>query len=124
MKEGSLKKQLQAFIIEFKKISGLEPSRKTTNWLDAFDELRMMLEKRASQEKVILFFDELPWFENRRSEFLLALDVFWNRYWSDDPRVILIVNGSDSSWMMKNIIRNKGGFHGRLTAQIPLILKY
>lgn len=40
---------------------------------------------------------------------------------SDDPRVILIVCGSAASWMIKKVIRSKGGLHGRLTAEIRLL---
>ena len=92
-----------------------------SNWFEAFNQLRIALEKISTDERIILFFDELPWLASRRSGFLQALDHFWNRYISDDKRVILIVCGSAASWMIKKIIRNKGGLHGRLTAEIRLL---
>ncbi len=70
---------------------------------------------------LILFFDELPWLATPRSGFLEDLDHFWNRYMSEDNRVILIVCGSAASWMIRKIVHNKGGLHGRLTATIRLL---
>ena len=120
IKNGSLKQQLQGFSIEFTRVFGplsVEPSQ----WFDAFNELRKALELISSKERIILFFDELPWLATARSSFLQALEHFWNRYLSDDPRIILIVCGSAASWMIRKIIRNKGGLHGRLTAEIRLL---
>jgi predicted AAA+ superfamily ATPase len=119
LKNGRLKQQLYNFKIEFSRIFGYEP--KIADWFEAFNELRIGIEKHASQNRIILFFDELPWLASQRSGFLEALDHFWNRYMTDDPRVILIVCGSAASWMIKKVISNKGGLHGRLTAQIKLL---
>lgn len=121
IKDGSLKQQLNSFRIEFSRLFGVEPATKVLDWFEALNQLRIMIEKISSKERIILFFDELPWLATHRSGFLQALDHFWNRYMSDDPRVILIVCGSAASWMIKKVIRNKGGLHGRLTAQIRLL---
>lgn len=121
IKDGALKLQLQSFKVEFSRVFEMEPTKKVTDWFEAFNELRMALEKITSPERIILFFDELPWLATPRSGFLEALDHFWNRYMSDDPRVIIIVCGSAASWMIRKIIQNKGGLHGRLTAEIRLL---
>lgn len=121
IKDGTLKQQLQSFRIEFSRVFGVESTTKVSDWFEAFNQLRTMLEKIPSKERIVLFFDELPWLATPRSGFLQALDHFWNRYMSDDPRVILVVCGSAASWMIKKVIRNKGGLHGRLTAQIRLL---
>ena len=120
IKDGSLKQQLHSFNIEFSRVFTSEIP-KLSNWFEAFNQLRIMLERISSKERIVLFFDELPWLATPRSGFLQALDHFWNRYMSDDNRVILIVCGSAASWMIKKIIQNKGGLHGRLTAQIRLL---
>jgi len=70
------------------------------------NELRQAIEKISGTERIILFFDELPWLATPRSSFLQALEHFWNRYMSDDPRIILIMCGSAASWMIKKIIRS------------------
>lgn len=85
------------------------------NWDDAFDQLRKKIEKQNTSQKVIVFLDELPWLATTKSGFLEALDFFWNRYFSRDPRFILIVCGSAAAWMIKKIITNKSGLHNRLT---------
>jgi len=38
---------------------------------------------------------------------LSTLEHFWNRYMSDDPRIILIVCGSAASWMIKKSKGNR-----------------
>jgi len=121
IKNGSLKYQLQSFKIEFSRAFETSSATEISNWFEAFNELRIAIEKITSKERIILFFDELPWLATPRGGFLQALDHFWNRYMSDDPRVILIVCGSAASWMIKNVIRNKGGLHGRLTHQMRLL---
>lgn len=118
LKDGLLKQQLYHFKIEFSRVFGYDPN--VVDWFEAFNKLRIEIEIRKSLDRIILFFDELPWLASRRSGFIEALDHFWNRYMTDDPRIILIVCGSAASWMIKKIICNKGGLHGRLTAQIKL----
>ncbi len=119
IKEGSLRQQLQSFNIEFSRVFGILATPR--GWIEALDTLRRAIEQISSRERVILFFDEIPWLATPRSGFLQALEHFWNRYMSDDPRIILIVCGSAASWMIKKINRNKGGLHGRLTAEIRLL---
>ncbi len=55
-----------------------------------------------------------------RSKLLRALEYYWNRHWSHDERIKLIICGSAASWIMKNIINNKGGLHNRLSRVIHL----
>lgn len=119
IKKGSLRQQLNSFSIEFSRVFGAASTPK--GWFKAFDQLRTAIEQIPGKERIILFFDELPWLSTPRSSFLQALEHFWNRYMSDDNRIILIVCGSAASWMIKKIIRNKGGLHGRLTAEIRLL---
>ena len=121
VKNGSYKHQLHSFTTEFSRVFKIKPSKKINNWLEAFDELRIAVEQSPKKEKIILFFDELPWLATPKANFIQTLDHFWNRYMSDDPRVILIVCGSAASWMIKKILCDKGGLHGRLTEKIRLL---
>lgn len=122
VKEANVKKQLKNFTAELTRVFG-EPKNEETpkNWFDAFAQLRKVLAAVKGQERIIIFLDELPWLATPRSGFLQDLDHFWNRYLSEDNRVILIVCGSAASWMIRKIVRNKGGLYGRLTAQIRLL---
>ncbi|MGH7250153.1 MAG: AAA family ATPase, partial [Minisyncoccia bacterium] len=55
-----------------------------------------------------------------RSRLLEALDYYWNRFWVHDGRIKLVVCGSASSWIIDNIINNKGGLYNRVTRTIRL----
>lgn len=48
------------------------------------------------------------------------LEHYWNHYWSRDPRIKLIVCGSSSSWILRNIVNNRGGLYNRVTENINL----
>lgn len=61
----------------------------------------------------------MPWLADNSSEFLKAFDHFWNS-WAVDQNLIVVICGSAASWMITNIINNKGGLHNRITQQINL----
>lgn len=90
------------------------------SWGEAFYELKEAISTIPASQKIILFFDELPWLASPKSGFLQALDYFWNRHASRMPNVLIIVCGSAASWMIKKVINNRGGLHGRLSAEIRL----
>lgn len=95
-------------------------------WFDAFDQLRLYIESLPCGNKII-FLDELPWMDTIFSNFVPALEHFWNAWASARSDIKLIVCGSATSWMLNNIINNHGGLYNRLTLQIllePLSLKF
>ncbi|MBB72126.1 MAG: ATPase [Legionellales bacterium] len=119
--KGALSAQLDNFAIVFSDVFYRGKDKpQLSSWYDAFTLLRQQIETVPKQEKVILFFDELPWLAASKSEFLPALEHCWNRYLSRMSNVILIVCGSAASWMIDNIINNKGGLHGRLSKEMHL----
>ena len=87
----------------------------------ALNLLHEAIEKVEKGKKIILFFDEVPWLASPRSKFLNALEHFWNRYLSRNKNVIMIICGSSASWIIRNIINNKGGLHGRVTRKMRLL---
>ena len=56
----------------------------------------------------------------RNSRLLQNLDYYWNQYWSDNPKLKLIICGSSASWIINKIIKSTGGLHNRLTEKIHL----
>ena len=88
-------------------------------WAEAFGKLRKMIEP-PRKERQVIFIDELPWLDAPKSDFLPALDYFWNTFASSRPDIMLIVCGSAASWMVKNLFENKGGLHNRITGRIML----
>ncbi|GHT05585.1 hypothetical protein FACS189440_01560 [Bacteroidia bacterium] len=112
------KSQLLNFTLTLNKQSG-ENVKPAENWLEAFAQLADFLERRTEKRK-ILFFDEIPWMDTPRSDFLAALEHFWNAWASARKDIVLIVCGSATSWIINNLINNHGGLHNRLTSTIFL----
>lgn len=90
------------------------------NWLIAFKKLIKHLESKKTQKKIVLFFDELPWFDTQGADFMIGLEHFWNSWATNRKNVLLIVCGSAASWMVNNLINNSGGLHNRVTQKIKL----
>ncbi len=89
------------------------------NWFDAFGQLIDFLEAQPTGKKVV-FLDELPWLDTLKSDFMSALEHFWNSWASNQTDIILIVCGSAASWIINKLINNKGGLHNRVTKRIRL----
>ena len=92
---------------------------KPTTWFEAFDTLKTIITVSRKTKKVV-FIDELPWLDTAKSNFLPALEYFWNSWASQRADVLLIVCGSATSWIVKKIFNNKGGLHNRITQKINL----
>ena len=118
--KGSRVEQLMNFtsaIRQYDKRGGL--TKPPVNWYEAFEQLKSIISQSVNKRKVI-FIDELPWIVTQKSEFVKALELFWNAWASGRSDILLIVCGSASSWMVKNIVRNHGGLHNRITFKIKL----
>ena len=89
------------------------------SWLEAFRCLKKVIEASNEARKVV-FIDEMPWRDTPRAKFVAALEHFWNGWASARGDVVLIVCGSATSWIIKKVIRNKGGLHNRITGKIHL----
>jgi len=90
------------------------------DWFIAFRQLIAALEKEKSNTKKVVFLDELPWLDTRGAHFLSGLEHFWNSWASARTDILLIVCGSAASWMISNLLNNRGGLHNRITARIKL----
>ncbi|MBQ9152814.1 MAG: hypothetical protein IJ130_03270 [Solobacterium sp.] len=56
-----------------------------------------------------------------RSDFRSALDYFWNSWASSQEDLVLIVCGSATSWIVKHMLKDRKGFHNRITRRIQLL---
>lgn len=92
---------------------------KPKTWFDAFQMLIDYLEKDKAERKVV-FIDELPWLDTPKSDFISALEHFWNAWAYHRDDVFLVVCGSATSWMINELINNHGGLHNRVTKRIHL----
>lgn len=115
----TLKDQLQNFYFSLLR-HGMEGITMPKNWIEAFFLLEQHLERQDNGSRQVVFIDELPWMDTPRSGFLTALESFWNGWGSSRHNFCLVVCGSDTSWMLDNLINNKGGLYGRLTLELKL----
>lgn len=114
--KGGLREQLQEFQNSLR-LSGYQRKSAPKNWYEAFHQLEELLSESADERKVV-FIDELPWLDTPRSNFVSALEHFWNGWASARRDIVLIVCGSATSWIMDKIILDYGGLHNRLTQRI------
>ncbi len=118
--DGTYEEEMEAFV-EALTFAGHQLNQRPKNWLQAFAELRLYIESKQKKNiPCVLFIDELPCFDTQRSGFVKALGHFWNSWASLQNNLTLVVCGSATSWMLSNIVDNKGGLHNRVTHEIAL----
>lgn len=121
LNQATLQDQLSQFYAALNKSFPTNaPIKPPKDWLSAFNQLITILEQQPTTGKKIIFIDELPWLDTPKSKFLMGLEYFWNSWASARRDVLLIVCGSAASWMIKNLLNNKGGLHNRITGRIKL----
>lgn len=98
---------------------GMRIDKPIKTWFEAFSLLDDLIRKSRARRKVI-FIDELPWMDTQASNFVPALEHFWNAYASARKDVLLVVCGSATSWIVDKILHNHGGLHNRLNLKINL----
>ncbi len=115
----SLSRQLQNFANALSEYSG-EDIDTPKDWFAAFRMLKTYLKGISHSGKKVVFLDEVPWMETRKSDFVSALENFWNGWGSGESDLMLILCGSATSWITKKIFGNKGGLFNRDTDRIYL----
>lgn len=99
--------------------SGASKVRIPKDWLEAFSCLEQLIEQSSDKKKVV-FIDEIPWMDTPRSNFITALEFFWNNFASARKDVLLIICGSATSWIINKVLKNHGGLHNRVNLRISL----
>lgn len=119
---ASIRQQLQSFSQALRQASDNPfPLAVPKNWMEAFYFLQQYLKTRLGSKKSVIFFDEFPWIDTRRSGFLAAFENFWNTWASKQDNLLVVICGSAASWMIQNIVNNKGGLHNRISQRIRLL---
>ncbi len=120
--EGAANVQLENFNRKLSELLGLQiPQMPPGDWPEALNRLKYYLEPLLSKKKQVIFFDEFPWIDSHKSGFLSAFDYFWNDWASKQNNLKVIICGSAASWMIRKVIRNRGGLHNRVTRKIRLL---
>lgn len=117
-KKTTMKDQLRAFKLSLL-LAGSKEKKTPKNWLDAFYELINLL-KDDTTKRLVLFFDELPWMDTPRSNFIGAFTWFWNSWASKQNNVLVIVCGSSNSYIVNKLINSHEGLYDRITRKIKL----
>jgi hypothetical protein len=116
--DATRKEQLSHFARQYSEYTG-GYCAVPENWGEAFELLKSLI-KNYKKKRAVVFLDELPWLDSRKSGFLKELELFWNSWGSDCNNLMLIVCGSSTTWMTSKIIGDRGGLHNRLTKRMYL----
>ena len=113
-------KQLTAFARQLSEQTGV-PLRPLASWFDAFARLDGVI---ADNERTVVFLDEVSWMGKYDPDYPGELKYAWDNRFKKHKRLMLVVCGSVSAWITKNILRNKA-FVGRptlnlLVGELPL----
>jgi len=91
------------------------PDIKANDWTDLF----FLLSRETKQGRVIILLDEISWMGSKDENFLGKLKNAWELYFKKNPKLILVLCGSVSSWIEKNILSSTG-FFGRIAYKLTL----
>ncbi len=108
------KSQLSDFANQLSRQTGL-PEINARDWNDLF----IFLHEKTNSGRVIILFDEISWMGSKDPDFLGKLKNAWDIYFKKNPQLILILCGSVSSWIEKNIISSTG-YLGRISYTLTL----
>ena len=108
-------RQIDNFCERLAKATG-KPEAKADCWAKAFDALEDAVD---AQQKTIVFLDEVSWMGRYDAAFAGFLKTAWDTVLSKKKRLILVVAGSVSAWIQKNIQKSKG-YVGRISVDITL----
>lgn len=92
-----------------------QPPFKDNDW----DDLFLRLAKHTRKGQVLILFDEISWMGSKDPNFLGKLKNAWDLEFKQNPRLILILCGSVSTWIEENILNNTG-FLGRISLNLTL----
>ena len=88
----------------------------------AADDWSNLLHHLATQnyaKPTIILLDEISWMAHKDISFLGKLKTIWDTMFSKNPELILILCGSISTWIDKNILSNTA-FVGRISLNLTL----
>ena len=89
---------------------------KAKNWAEAFDSLERTIVGRG---RIIVFLDEISWMGGYDEGFAGFLKNAWDMQFSKRKRLVMVLAGSVSAWIQKNILNSKG-FVGRISVDLKL----
>ena len=88
-------------------------------YADDWSKLFILLSDKAQSGRIVILFDEISWMGSKDPDFLGKLKNAWDLYLKKNPELMLVLCGSVSSWIEKNILSSTG-FVGRISYRMTL----
>jgi len=115
-REGqSINDQLKSFSQQLAKYSK-SPLVQLQNWQQAFSLMNRLIPDKG---KTIIFLDEISWLGIGDKDFAGKIKIAWDTEFKKNSHLTVILCGSVSSWLEKNIL-NHTGFAGRIALELTL----
>ena len=106
--------QLNAFSEQLAAQSSI-PKLNLESWYQAF----LLLNSIIKNQKTVVLLDEISWMGGKDKDFAGQLKILWDTEFKKKSKLILVLCGSVTSWIDKNIL-NSTGFMGRVSLEITL----
>jgi len=116
----SRQEQLACFAQALAEQSGSPYTPTLSSWWEAFSQLEHFIERLPKKQRKVIFIDEIPWMDSPKSDFVSALETFWNAWADHRDDILFIACGSATSWIVKKIFKNRGGLYNRVTCRLYL----
>ena len=87
--------------------------------VDDWSKLFILLAQYTQSKSCVIVLDEISWMGSKDDNFLGKLKTAWDDHFKNNPSLMLVLCGSVSSWIEKNILSSTG-FMGRLSTIIKL----
>ena len=91
------------------------PGLNAHDWADLFT----LLAKQTTEKQTVILFDEISWMGSHDPTFLGKLKNAWDMEFKQNNQLIIILCGSVSTWIEKNIVKSTA-FFGRISLHLTL----
>lgn len=92
---------------------------KTSDWGDLFWHLANAVNNVSSKKHILIILDEINWMGSKDPTFLGKLKSTWDLHFKKNDNLILLLSGSMSAWIDRNILSHTG-FMGRISLEMTL----
>jgi len=91
------------------------PIYRSDDWGNLFYDLA----QECKKGRVLVVLDEITWMGSKDPTFLPKLKTAWDRYFKQNSQFVMVLSGSNSAWISKNILSSTG-FFGRVSLRLLL----
>jgi uncharacterized protein len=91
------------------------PIYRSDDWGNLFYDLA----QECKKGRVLVVLDEITWMGSQDPTFLPKLKTAWDRHFKQNSQFVMVLSGSNSAWISKNILSSTG-FFGRVSLRLLL----